>query len=297
MFEFSLKKFYIINYLLIASILLAALFLTRNIINLSFSKKGHYITTEDKADHNIAYRRKEIVQYAPILEKNPFGPPLKFRKLQFLQDVTEKKQRVLPSDLILVGTVTGPEELSYAIFEFKSKSNQEVFAHGEEVYDYGTLIKVDRESVKLRLGANIYTIPLTDASLYQGHSRANTKIMGRNPPRTSFVKKIGDREYLLDRRRVEQALENPEQILTDARLLPNIQGGKQMGFKMYEVKPGGLYESLGLKNGDILLRVNGLEISNPEVAIQALSALRGMNSINLDIIRNGTRMTLSYRIR
>jgi len=88
------------------------------------------------------------------------------------------------------------------------------------------------------------------------------------------------------------------QILTDARFLPNVKkNGKQEGFKIYEVRPGRVYESLGLKNGDTLLRINGLETSNPEVAIQAMSAFRGMDRINLDIIRNGTRMSLSYEIR
>lgn len=116
-------------------------------------------------------------------------------------------------------------------------------------------------------------------------------------PEDSFARQVGEREYLLDSRRVQESLENPEQILTDARLLPNFVDGKQEGFRISEVVPDGLYGSLGLQNGDILLRVNGLEISNPEVAIQAMTALRGMNRVNLDIIRGGKNMAMSYQIR
>lgn len=79
--------------------------------------------------------------------------------------------------------------------------------------------------------------------------------------------------------------------------MPNIKNGVQEGFSISEVRPGGLYESLGLRNGDILLRINNLEISKPEVAIQAMSALRGMNTVNLDIIRNSSKLTMSYQIR
>ena len=42
---------------------------------------------------------------------------------------------------------------------------------------------------------------------------------------------------------------------------------------------------------------SNLEISKPEVAIQAMSALRGMNTVNLDIIRNSSKLTMSYQIR
>ncbi|MEF9475128.1 MAG: hypothetical protein L0958_00180 [Candidatus Mariimomonas ferrooxydans] len=63
------------------------------------------------------------------------------------------------------------------------------------------------------------------------------------------------------------------------------------------MKPGGIYQNLGLRNRDVLLRINGLDLSTPEAAMQAMSALKGMNTINLDIIRNGSKMTLGYQIR
>ncbi len=85
--------------------------------------------------------------------------------------------------------------------------------------------------------------------------------------------------------------------MTDARLLPVIKNGKQEGFIISEIVPEGMYHSLGLKNGDTLLKINGLEISNPEVAIQAMSTIKGTNNVNLDIIRNNRKMTLNYQMR
>ena len=79
--------------------------------------------------------------------------------------------------------------------------------------------------------------------------------------------------------------------------MPNIKDGRQEGFSISEVVPGGIYSSLGLRNGDILLRINGLEISNPEVAIQAMSGLKGMSNIDLDVIRNGRKISMNYRIK
>jgi general secretion pathway protein C len=113
----------------------------------------------------------------------------------------------------------------------------------------------------------------------------------------AFAQKVGEKEYILDQKRIQEALNTPEQILTDARLLPNIRDGRQEGFNISEVKTGGLYDSLGLRNGDVLLKVNRLEISSPDVAMQAMSALKGMDRVNLDVIRNGSRMTMTYQVK
>lgn len=296
MLEFPLKKLYIINYVLIAFIFLIALLFTRDIINIALSKKGSQsVKTGDKTTANIMPAKKNIMSYAPIVEKNPFGPPMKFHPIATGQN-TNSSQGSL-SELILSGTVTGPKNLSYAIFTDKSQPapvRQEVFAYGKNVYNYGTLTKIEKGFVELTQGTNTYIIYLIDITdihtkkLYTNNSSVS---------QSQFVKKINERQYLLDQRKLQQALNNPKQILTDARLLPNIQKGKQDGFRISEVRPGGLYESLGLRNGDILLRVNELEISNPEVAMQAMFALKGMNMVNLDIIRSGSKMTMSYQIR
>jgi general secretion pathway protein C len=101
----------------------------------------------------------------------------------------------------------------------------------------------------------------------------------------------------VDRDAVDAALLNPRQIMTDARLIPNTVEGKQEGFMVREVRPEGVYAKLGLRNGDVLLRVNEFSISDPETALQVFTALKGMERVELDILRNGSRMTLTYLIR
>lgn len=291
MLESLFKKLHIINYLLIVLIFLGVLLFTRDILSMGFSRKVSQTSKTENGTTTAIAKIKDIKSYAPILEQNPFGPPMKLIPI-----TTERKvdRHGSIQELILVGTVVGPKSLSYAIFEDKSHpdtAGQELFAYGENVYDYGNLTKIEKGWVELTQRADTYIIPLTDIQVKERHTKNSE--FSRSP----FAKKLGEKQYLLDQRRVQQALNNPEQILTDARLLPNIQNGKQEGFRILEVKPGGLYESLGLRNGDILLRVNNLEISNPEVAMQAMSALKGMNTVSLDIIRKGSKITMDYQIR
>ncbi len=86
-------------------------------------------------------------------------------------------------------------------------------------------------------------------------------------------------------------------MMTDARLKPNVANGKEEGFVLNEVKPGGIYHSLGLQDGDVLLRINEYDISNPERALQAFNALRGLDRVQIDMIRSGARMTMTYQIK
>jgi general secretion pathway protein C len=295
MFEFSVKKLRVINYLLAALIIAASLLLLRNIAGILLSpKKPQSAAAEAMVPAKTASQSKDITSYSSILEKNPFGSPKKLLPLTLTQN--SEGRLGPPSNLRLIGTVVGPQRLSYAIFEDKTKPaplRQSVVAYGKEVFDYGKLTKIEREYIELDRGLSSYKIELAPLIIVSSAQRYDEIVS----PRSQLAEKIGEKEYLLNRRKVDQTLENPEQILTDARLLPNIQNGRQEGFKMLEVKPGGMYESLGLKNGDILLRVNELEISNPEVAIQAMTALKGMNRVNLDIMRDGSRLSMSYEIR
>lgn len=290
-----MKNFRFVNYGLGVLILLAVLLSARNVIQMSYSKKGDVIPVSQETTL-MPMNKKDIMEYSPILEQNPFGRPLKLIPL-----AAEEEKEAPPaslSNLKLLGTVTGPEEYSYAVFEDSSSSppgGQEVFALGDIVFNYGILRKVSTASVEIARDSVIHrlNIPLEDMSEDRGADGASLDTGQDN----TFVRQVGEQEYVLDSRQVQQSLENPEHILTDARLLPNFVNGKQEGFRISEVIPDGLYHNLGIRNGDILLKVNGLEISNPEVAMQAMTALRGMNRVSLDLIRDGKNMSMDYQIR
>ncbi|MBI5665174.1 MAG: hypothetical protein HZC49_08850 [Nitrospirae bacterium] len=294
MFDNPLLKFRLVNYLLSVFILFAVLLLARNIVSISFSKKDvRPPVSKDNALINT--NKNDLMQYSTILEKNPFGRPMKLNPIEVKQEA-EKSVGAL-SNLILIGTVTGPESVSFAIFEDKSQPNvQEIFGYGQRVFNFGVLTKITMTSVDIVQDSQTFTLTFPSE---EAVTETNTRSASPPPevPQTSFAKKVGEQDYILDSRRVQKSLENPEQIMTDARLLPNFVDGKQAGFKVSEVIPDGLYGSLGIKNGDVLLRINGLEISNPEVAIQAMSALKGMNRVSLDLVRNGKNMSMNYQIR
>jgi general secretion pathway protein C len=296
MIEFSHKQLRTINIVIIVLIFLALLLCTRKILAFSLESVSYRktIVNEQKQSDDSDRSVHTIMMYAPVAERNPFGAPVKFQPAGNVQTV-HRSQRPF-SDLLLFGTVTGPDDLSYAIFADKSQTSagQELFAFGEDVYDYGRLTEIREDSVELTRGTEKHTIPIVEDPV-PGKGRSGPgRVSG---VRSDLARQINEKQYLLNQEKVLEALNKPEQILSDARLYPNIKDGNQEGFRVLEVKRGGIYEDLGLKNRDVLLRINGLNLKGPESAMQAMSALKGMNTINLDIIRNGENMTLTYQIR
>ena len=63
----------------------------------------------------------------------------------------------------------------------------------------------------------------------------------------------------------------------------------------YKVKPGknpSLFESVGLQNGDIVIQINGLDLTDPAQAREAMGELRTAQSIELTVTREGEYITL-----
>lgn len=111
------------------------------------------------------------------------------------------------------------------------------------------------------------------------------------------VTQVDDGNYELDGRFLEEQLQNIGTLMTQARVVPNMISGKIQGYKIFAIKPGSLYEKLGLKNGDIIERVNGVEVKTPDKALTLLQELRYERRFELDYIRQGQKNTSTYNVR
>ena len=200
-----------------------------------------------------------------------------------------------PADVTLVGTVAGPSGTSYAIFFDKQSNKQKVLRIGEDVFNIGILKAVSPISVDIDAQGRILTfyLPFNKPPVGAGvQTQAPQPSGGKGISRSG-----GDNSWVIDQRALNAVLNDMEKVLTDARLLPYMEGGKIVGFRMSEVKPNGIFGMIGLKNGDVLLKVNDFPIDSPEKGVQLLNGLRGESQITLDIIRGNRPQRLSYQIR
>ena len=125
----------------------------------------------------------------------------------------------------------------------------------------------------------------------------DTKIIVRQQNSNAGVKRGPNGTFVVDQREVLASTKNMSQVLTQARALPYVEGGKTVGFRINEIVPGSIYTKIGLQNGDVIQRVNSQELDNPAKFFQLYQGLQNERSIVIDLIRNGQPQTLNYEIR
>jgi len=235
---------------------------------------------------------EDLPSFSPILEKGLFGRGTQ-GKLTVITPATEGKGRggTSQKDLILLGTAVGSYRETFALVQKLSTREERVFRLGDEVFDTGRLVAVRKEMAELLSGTNrikIYT-PMAAGAEMEKPSAAGQQ--------GALASQAGAGTFVVDQRALNAALDNIGQTMTDARLLPSLKDGKVEGFRVSEVKPAGVFGMVGIKNGDVLLRMNDFPIDSPEKALQSFVSLKGQNKIRLDLVRDGQPTTFNYDIR
>lgn len=110
------------------------------------------------------------------------------------------------------------------------------------------------------------------------------------------VKKEGEGKFVIDQAEVQNALNNIERLYTEIRAVPNFAGGKVSGMKILSVKQGSLFDKLGLQRGDILQRINGLEL-DVKRGFEIFNQLKSETHLSVDVVRQGRNQSFEYDIR
>jgi general secretion pathway protein C len=110
------------------------------------------------------------------------------------------------------------------------------------------------------------------------------------------VEKVAPTQYNVSRTEVDKALQDFNNILTQARAVPNIENGVAAGYKLFQIVPGSIYEKLGLQNGDVINGLNGTPINDPGKAFEMISELKTSSHLELQVKKDGRQQTYTYDI-
>ncbi|MDA8086218.1 MAG: hypothetical protein M0Z75_05905 [Nitrospiraceae bacterium] len=278
------------NSLLAGLLAITCIFLIRDFISFHLAGNALHATGTAVRAPSAGQPIPGLMDYAAVTKDNIFGfPPMDLKPL------TASSAQAPPASVNLIGTVSGTE--GYAVVLRDSK--EELYKAGQMIPGVGYLKTIRKDSVDIAAaqGGGDLKLQLKDIAHIENASAGPSTGRMSQPPQNRFVSSAGQDSYVLNKSAVADAIRNPTKILADARMLPNMVNGKQQGFVMREIKPGGLFSDLGLQNGDVLLKVNNNELNGPDVALRAFSALRGLDRVDLDVIRGGQKLTLTYQIK
>ncbi len=110
------------------------------------------------------------------------------------------------------------------------------------------------------------------------------------------VTKVSETQYNVERGEVDRALGNLNEVATQARIVPSFKNGKANGFKLFSIKPGSIFQKIGLQNGDVIQRINGYEMNSPDKALEIYGKLKEANNLAIELQRGGRSMSFNYNI-
>jgi general secretion pathway protein C len=111
------------------------------------------------------------------------------------------------------------------------------------------------------------------------------------------IHKISDTQYDIERSVVDAILENQAMLMRSARVVPEKEGDKVVGIRLFGIRNDSLLGTLGVENGDRLSSVNGYDMSDPQKALEAYTRLRTADHLTLSLNRHGSPMNLDYNIK
>lgn len=237
-------------------------------------------------------QNEDIAYFSAILEKGLFGPASRGRLTAIAVAQQQSSAGANVGEMVLLGSVIGSFRETFALIQKPGSKEERVFRLGDTVFDAGQLVSVRKEFAEILSGGQRVKI------LSPNYPAAAASPASTQPaPSGGLATQVSAGSYIIDQRALNASLDNIGQAMTDARLLPSMKEGKVEGFRASEVKPNGIFGMLGIKNGDVLLRINDFPIDSPEKAIQSLGSLKGQSRIKLDMVRDGQPSTFSYDIR
>jgi general secretion pathway protein C len=111
------------------------------------------------------------------------------------------------------------------------------------------------------------------------------------------IERVSPNEYNIRRSTVDRILESQAELMRTTRIMPVDQGGRVIGVQLFGVRGNSLLGRLGMQNGDVLNRINGLDIGSPDRALEAYSRLRTSDQLQVSVTRNGQPVNIDFHIR
>ncbi len=111
------------------------------------------------------------------------------------------------------------------------------------------------------------------------------------------IEQVSDTQWILDRASLLANTRDVNRFLMQARAVPYTMRGKTSGVRITRISLGSLYEKIGLRNGDVLLRVNTRKLDDPAKFLSLYQEMRNKRHIALLLFRNGQNQTFNYDIR
>ena len=222
--------------------------------------------------------------YEVIYKRNLFGSQIEKKSIL-------KKEVEVPVEekFILKGTAVIGGNRSIAVIEDSSTKREGVYKEGDFLGDF-QIIRIEDFSILLKEkdGKEVSLKLKEGKGEILAHSPVDIFPQNLNQ-KSSEISKISLSELLPQFKK-----ELPK--LSSIRVAPRLISGRVNGYQVRNLPAGSLPERLGLKNGDIVSRVNGVLIDSVQRGYEIYRNLKPNSPVRVSIIRKGRPITLNFNL-
>ncbi|MFT6268167.1 MAG: general secretion pathway protein C [Alphaproteobacteria bacterium] len=239
-----------------------------------------------------------------IISQNLFGNASEKRTVAKVEEVNDVPETKL--NLILSGVVSSNDpNRGAAIIEYRD--NQSTYGVGDKIEGTNVTldeIYVDRVIIKNRVTRETLMldgIDFDEANKKRANDNSNSASnRGQaevNSPKNNLAQNQNKRNQAIALRQARQKLAQEPASFTDMiSLAPHRVDGVFIGFRVTPGAKPTLFNSVGLKNGDVVVQLNGLDLTDLQQSKEAMTQLQEADSLQLEVLRSGQYVSLELDI-
>ncbi|MFP5306790.1 MAG: type II secretion system protein GspC [Gammaproteobacteria bacterium] len=189
--------------------------------------------------------------------------------------------------LNLLGILAAGDRESRALIA-SSAGDEKPYAIGDSVIAGVTLQAIYPDRVILARAGQFETLRLNKDA-------PSTAGLTYQPPEPAAGSVGGDTAQMLSQIR-EQIMTDPTKASNYLRVQPATVNGQQRGYRIYPGRERDAFQQLGLRPGDLVTAVNGVQLDDNQKALQLLGELSQATAVTLTIERGGQVQTLNLSL-
>jgi general secretion pathway protein C len=267
---------------------------------------GHIANLPDTQEVMIQPLKREFSSYQTISNRDLFKTN-KNKSDKSNEQIELDKLKQTQLSLKLCGTVSGSPDQAYAVIEKTQNRKQALYREGDSI-ENAVIKKIFRNTVVLNVnGKDEILMIKKEKSKSGGRPQVVPEDMGEMPepevieepppeePPPEETSEEGG-AVSIDREKVNGALKNINQLMSQVKVRPHFKDGKPNGLMLSHIQQNSIFMDMGLQSGDIVKGVNGNAIESVDDALKFYENLKSSSSVNLQIERQGEQMSVDYQI-
>ena len=200
-----------------------------------------------------------------------------------LSELTEAPDTRL--DLTLMGILAATADRGSRALIGASNGEEKPFAIGDDVVRGVRLQAIFPDRVILARGGQLETLRLDKDAPNRG---------GGVPTATASAPSGGETETGAMLASIRQELLNdPSRAAEYIRIQPASSGGQLRGYRIYPGRDRTAFNAVGLRPGDLVTQVNGIQLNDANTALQMLGQLSQAGSVSVLVDRGGQQQVVN----